>query len=88
MAGFASPLYDLDSRTGFIPPEPPLLRLADGYERWELLLDDAKANFVNPGSSGLATATEMQYTSKWRNRVAAVSHSCSSKPLRPYRTDS
>src|SRR5260370_27581020 len=82
MAGFASPLYDLDARTGFIPPKPPLLRLFDGYERWELLLDDAKANFVNPGPSGLATATEKQYTANWRKRVTKVSQGCPPKLLR------
>ncbi|KAF8327209.1 Indoleamine 2,3-dioxygenase [Cantharellus anzutake] len=72
MAGFASPLYDLDPRTGFMPPEPPLLRLPHPYGPWEVLLDDAKRHFVNPGPSGLATATEKQYTAKWRKRVITM----------------
>lgn len=33
--------YDVDTRTGFMPPEPPLARLPAQWEEWEALLDSA-----------------------------------------------
>lgn len=33
--------YDVDTRTGFMPPEPSLTRLPAQWEPWEATLDDA-----------------------------------------------
>lgn len=34
--------FDVDVRSGFLPPEPPVSRLPDGYAPWEDLFDWAK----------------------------------------------
>jgi indoleamine 2,3-dioxygenase len=31
--------FDVDNRTGFMPPEPPLARLPSEWETWEAILD-------------------------------------------------
>ncbi|EED83267.1 predicted protein [Postia placenta Mad-698-R] len=33
--------FDVDTRTGFMPPQPPLTRLPEQWELWETALDDA-----------------------------------------------
>jgi indoleamine 2,3-dioxygenase len=32
--------YEVDVKTGFLPPTPPLRRLTAYFESWELVLDD------------------------------------------------
>jgi hypothetical protein len=74
MFGFASPNFDIDARTGFLPSQAPLRRLAGPFERWELLLDDALSRFVSPGASPLVSKAQVAFADLWRKRVRKVSH--------------
>ena len=33
--------FDVDTRTGFMPPQPPLTRLPSAWEPWESTLENA-----------------------------------------------
>ncbi|KAI0312726.1 Indoleamine 2,3-dioxygenase-domain-containing protein [Amylostereum chailletii] len=43
--------FDVDTRTGFMPPDPPIARLPEQWEQWENLLDDAQKSRLQLGHS-------------------------------------
>lgn len=64
--------FDVDTRTGFMPPDPPLARLAMQWETWEQLLDDAQVHRLQLGSKADITDEEMVQSESWRARVRQV----------------
>jgi indoleamine 2,3-dioxygenase len=64
--------FDVDTRTGFLPPDPPLARLPAQWELWEQLLDDARVQRLQLGSKHDITDEEMVQSESWRARVRQV----------------
>jgi indoleamine 2,3-dioxygenase len=65
--------FDVDTRTGFMPPDPPLARLPSQWEPWEQLLDDAQAHRLQLGSKSDIIDEEKARSESWRARVRQVS---------------
>ncbi|KAH9083419.1 Indoleamine 2,3-dioxygenase [Lactarius deliciosus] len=61
--------FDVDTRTGFMPPDPPLVRLPTQWEPWEQLLDDAQVHRLQLGSKYDITDEEVVQSESWRVRV-------------------
>ncbi|KAH9061374.1 Indoleamine 2,3-dioxygenase [Lactarius vividus] len=61
--------FDVDTRTGFMPPDPPLARLPTQWEPWEQLLDDAQAHHLQLGNKYNITDEEVIQSESWRVRV-------------------
>ncbi|KIJ60347.1 hypothetical protein HYDPIDRAFT_117243 [Hydnomerulius pinastri MD-312] len=61
--------FDVDTRTGFMPPDPPMSRLPEDWELWEAILEKAMTTklqlAVKPGLS----ADEIAQSSSWRADV-------------------
>ncbi len=64
--------FDVDTRTGFMPPDPPLVRLPMQWEPWEQLLDDAQVHRLQLGSKHDITDEEMVQSESWRAHVRQV----------------
>ena len=64
--------FDVDTRTGFMPPSPPLARLPSQWEPWEELLDDAQSYRLQLGQKINITDEEKARSESWRARVAQV----------------
>ena len=64
--------FDVDTRTGFMPPNPPLARLPSEWEPWEQLLDDAQSYRLQLGQRINITDEERARSESWRARVAQV----------------
>jgi len=71
--------FDVDTRTGFMPPDPPLARLPSQWEPWEQLLDDAQLHRLQLGSKIDITEEEKSRSEWWRAHVSQVR--CSVLPL-------
>lgn len=67
--------FDVDTRTGFMPPDPPLVRLRAQWEPWEQLLDDAQLYRLQLGSKVGITEEEKARSELWRGRVSQVGYS-------------
>lgn len=67
--------FDVDTRTGFMPPQVPLRRLVSKWELWEILLDDAISNILQLGESAKLTESQKEVSERWRERVRKVCHS-------------
>lgn len=65
--------FDVDARSGFMPPTPPVERLPSEWEEWEQVLDDAMDANLRVGDSPDVTPDETQRSQLWRERVAGVS---------------
>ncbi len=64
--------FDVDVRTGFLPPEPPLRRLEHTqYEVWEQMLDIAKS--IPLRLDGAGTSEERRQARRWRQQIRQVS---------------
>jgi indoleamine 2,3-dioxygenase len=64
--------FDVDERTGFMPPAPPLTRLPQTWELWEMTLDAAiHAKLQLGGKVGLPVE-EAEASEAWRVRVRRV----------------
>jgi Indoleamine 2,3-dioxygenase len=62
--------FDVDVRTGFLPPEPPLERLTDEpYVPWETILADANQSHLTLGADG----PQEHSARRWRRCVREVS---------------
>ncbi|TFY76973.1 hypothetical protein EWM64_g7039 [Hericium alpestre] len=61
--------YDVDTRTGFMPPEPPMTRLPGLFEPWEVLLDEAQVQSLQLGRKPDITDAEKETSESWRARV-------------------
>jgi indoleamine 2,3-dioxygenase len=64
--------FDVDTRTGFMPPNPPLARLPSQWEPWEQLLDNAQSYRLQLGNKINITDEEKARSESWRARVAQV----------------
>lgn len=67
--------FDVDTRTGFMPPQPPLPRLPSQWESWEAILDDAIQQKLKLGDTPKISASELSKSESWRRRVRDVRHS-------------
>lgn len=65
--------FDVDTRTGFMPPQPPLARLPAAWERWEATLDAAAEGKLQLGSTLALSEDEADKSAQWRNNVENVS---------------
>ena len=65
--------FDVDTRTGFMPPQPPLTRLPDFWEPWEELLDDATTDRLQLAEKPDLSEAEATRSEEWRARVRRVS---------------
>ena len=65
--------FDVDTRTGFMPPQPPLSRLPDPWQPWEEALDDAVSARLQLGDKKDLTQKDQERSARWRARVREVS---------------
>ena len=66
--------YDVDTRTGFMPPEPPLARLPPQWEQWEVALDNAfYPTRLRHVDSPELTEEDRAASERWRAIVRSVS---------------
>ncbi|KAJ7471377.1 Indoleamine 2,3-dioxygenase [Mycena galericulata] len=61
--------FDVDNRTGFMPPQAPPSRLPLEWEAWELALDAAIAESLQLGDKPGLSQAEMSRSEAWRKRV-------------------
>jgi indoleamine 2,3-dioxygenase len=64
--------FDVDTRTGFLPPQAPLSRLPVYWEQWEVTLDDALERKLQLGDRAGLTAAEILSAASWRTSVSHV----------------
>jgi len=65
--------FDVDSKTGFMPPKIPIGRLTGDLEVWERMRDAAVAN-DEPLTLGVyATRPQQKRSARWRKTVDSVS---------------
>ena len=67
-----STAFDVDPRSGFMPPEVPLQRLPADWAPWEVLLDEAIKDRLVPGDRIGISEEEEDRSARWRTRVQAV----------------
>ena len=68
--------FDVDGRTGFMPPQPPLARLPLQWEEWEAALADAMTQGLRLGDTpGLAEEKRLE-SEQWREAVRNVRGKC------------
>ncbi|KAI5985204.1 Indoleamine 2,3-dioxygenase [Pisolithus marmoratus] len=61
--------FDVDTRTGFMPPDPPIRRLPEQWEPWEAILEKAmRARLQLTIKQGI-TNEEMRMSDSWRLEV-------------------
>lgn len=65
--------FDVDNRTGFMPPQPPLARLPAAWESWEQTLDEAVEKKLQLGDKPGLSQSEMMVSQLWRWSVREVS---------------
>ena len=65
--------FDVDTRTGFMPPQPPTSRLQQFWNQWEIVLDDAISHGLQLGDKVSLSDCERKNSEKWRHRVRKVS---------------
>lgn len=73
--------FDVDNRTGFMPPQPPLERLPPTWEIWESTLDAAVSQRLQLAERVeemelQRRATETSKSRHWRHGVTKVCHGC------------
>ncbi|PFH50037.1 hypothetical protein AMATHDRAFT_146177 [Amanita thiersii Skay4041] len=61
--------FDVDTRTGFMAPRPPLARLPSQWEAWESTLDDAVASKLQLWDKPGLTEAEKWCSEQWRCHV-------------------
>ncbi|PVG02437.1 Indoleamine 2,3-dioxygenase [Serendipita vermifera] len=63
--------FDVDVRSGFMPPEPPIDRLPPEWAAWEEILDDATQSSprLKPGDYADISAEETERSGRWRDSV-------------------
>ena len=65
--------FDVDNRTGFVPPQPPLARLPSEWETWEAILDSALTKRLKLYSGPSTTDEDRADSTTWRGDVCKVS---------------
>lgn len=68
--------YDVDIRTGFMPPTPPVARLPAEFEVWESTLEEACGRLKL--GQDTPSDEELELSEKWRSRTRQVG-SCFSR---------
>ncbi|KAK7027245.1 hypothetical protein VNI00_015334 [Paramarasmius palmivorus] len=61
--------FDVDNRSGFMPPHPPVARLPSEWEAWEQVLDAAIAERLQLGAKPGLSIREREQSALWRARV-------------------
>ncbi|KAH8092661.1 tryptophan 2,3-dioxygenase [Cristinia sonorae] len=61
--------FDIDTRTGFMPPQPPLTRLPPQWELWELVLEDGLASRLQLADKPDLSEGDRQRASLWQARI-------------------
>ncbi|TBU24452.1 Indoleamine 2,3-dioxygenase [Dichomitus squalens] len=61
--------FDVDTRTGFMPPQPPLARLPEPWEPWEAALDDAITSGLQLADKPDLSDEDEKKSERWRNSV-------------------
>ncbi|KAI9000471.1 Indoleamine 2,3-dioxygenase [Trametes punicea] len=61
--------FDVDTRTGFMPPQPPLTRLPSAWEPWEAALEDAIQSKLQLADKPDLSDEEKAESERWRNHV-------------------
>ncbi|KAG0706715.1 Indoleamine 2,3-dioxygenase [Suillus ampliporus] len=61
--------FDLDTRTGFMPPDPPLSRLPEQWELWETALDAAMHTKLQLAIKPNLTTEEEKSSESWREHI-------------------
>lgn len=65
--------FDVDARTGFMPPQAPLERLPGDWQPWEDVLQDAIQRRLQLGEIPDLTEQERENSEAWRQTVRGVS---------------
>ena len=65
--------FDVDNRTGFMPPQPPLARLPSEWETWEVTLDSALTRRLKLYNAPATTDDDRTESAAWRVGVDRVS---------------
>ena len=65
--------FDVDTRTGFMPPQPPLTRLPSAWEPWEAVLEDAIRSRLQLADKLDLSEKDGVDSERWRNAVREVS---------------
>src|SRR5882724_7699969 len=65
--------FDVDVRTGFMPPQPPRSRLPPPWEPWELALEDALNRRLKLGERSDQSEEDRFESEHWRQRLQNVS---------------
>lgn len=65
--------FDVDTRTGFMPPDPPLSRLPGQWELWEMTLEVAMQEKLQLAVKPGLTVEDEKKSQSWRHRVKQVS---------------
>ena len=65
-------IFDVDQRTGFLPPRPPLSRLPEKWVIWEATLDAAVEAKLQLGDKVGLTEAEAEASKQWRDSVRKV----------------
>ncbi|KAG8801768.1 hypothetical protein FRC17_006560 [Serendipita sp. 399] len=61
--------FDVDVRSGFMPPEPPISRLPSEWQEWETVLQDAIDARLKLGDNPVVAPEETDRSALWRDRV-------------------
>ncbi|KAG9318030.1 Indoleamine 2,3-dioxygenase [Chiua virens] len=61
--------FDVDTRTGFMPPDPPITRMPVEWEPWEAILDRAMSTNMQLAVKPNTTEDEMAVSASWRESV-------------------
>lgn len=64
--------FDVDNRTGFMPPQPPLARLPGEWEAWEAILDSALTKRLKLSNGPTTTDDNRAESATWREGVYKV----------------
>jgi len=65
--------FDVDNRTGFMPPDPPLTRLPSEWETWEAILDSALTKRLKLYNDPATSDDHRAESAAWREDVRKVS---------------
>lgn len=61
--------FDVDTRSGFMPPDPPISRLPIKWEPWETILDQALSTKLQLAVKPSLTGDEITHSALWRESV-------------------
>ena len=64
--------FDVDNRTGFMPPQPPLARLPSEWETWETILDTALTKRLKLYNGPTTSDDHRAESATWRDGVRKV----------------